>query len=68
MMATGGKMNFNLSTLLKAIIGGAGAGFALSGGLSLLIPAFTVTATSAYIFAALGGITVGALAVKGAVG
>ncbi|MCK7105940.1 MULTISPECIES: hypothetical protein [Enterobacter cloacae complex] len=49
-------MEINIITLLKAIIGGAGLGFALPGGLSFLLPAFTVTATIAYGFAVAGAV------------
>lgn len=60
-------MDFNMTTLMKAIIGGAGLGFALSGGLSMLIPAFTVTAGVAYAFALTGAVVVGGLAAKGSI-
>lgn len=60
-------MNFNVTTLVKAIIGGAGLGFAISGGLSMLIPAFTVTAGVAYAFVIVGAIIIGGLAAKGRV-
>ena len=49
-------MEINIITLLKAIIGGAGLGFALPGGLSFLLPAFTVTAGIAYAFAVAGAV------------
>ncbi|AJJ61681.1 hypothetical protein [Yersinia aldovae] len=54
----------DIMTLLKALIGGAGAGFALSGGLSLLIPALTVTTSFAFTFAALGGIVTAGVYLK----
>ncbi|MGL5424203.1 hypothetical protein [Serratia fonticola] len=60
-------MNFNITTLVKAIIGGAGLGFAISGGLSMLIPAFTVTTSVAYTFAIVGAVIMGGLAAKGRV-
>ncbi|HBE9178341.1 hypothetical protein [Serratia fonticola] len=60
-------MNFNVTTLVKAIIGGAGLGFAISGGLSMLIPAFTVTTGVAYAFAIVGAVIIGGLAAKGRV-
>lgn len=43
---------------MKALIGGAGAGFALTGGLSFLVPALTVTASLAFTFAAIGGVLI----------
>ncbi|HCM9607653.1 MULTISPECIES: hypothetical protein [Enterobacter cloacae complex] len=49
-------MEINVITLMKAIIGGAGLGFALPGGLSFVLPAFTVTAGIAYSFAVAGAI------------
>ncbi len=57
-------MEFSIITLMKAVIGGAGAGFALSGGLSMLIPAFTVTAGIAYLFATIGAVAAGAIVAK----
>ena len=42
-------MELNIITLMKALIGGAGSGFALSGGLSMIIPTFTVTTGVAYL-------------------
>lgn len=54
-------MRLNFDTLMKAIIGGAGLGFALPGGLSFLIPAFTVTAGIAYGFALAGAVALPAL-------
>ncbi|HHA1260456.1 TPA: hypothetical protein ACOELY_000508 [Enterobacter kobei] len=49
-------MEINVITLMKAIIGGAGLGFALPGGLSFVLPAFTVTTGIAYSFAVAGAI------------
>lgn len=49
-------MEINVITLMKVIIGGAGLGFALPGGLSFVLPAFTVTAGIAYSFAVAGAI------------
>ncbi|EOC1317142.1 hypothetical protein ACI09J_001764 [Cronobacter turicensis] len=49
-------MEINLITFMKAIIGGAGLGFALPGGLSFVLPAFTVTAGIAYGFALAGAV------------
>ncbi|GKX40027.1 hypothetical protein SOASR014_37660 [Pectobacterium carotovorum subsp. carotovorum] len=49
-------MNIRFDTLMKAIIGGAGAGFALPGGISMIIPTFTVTASVAYAFAITGSV------------
>lgn len=57
----GGSMEINVITLMKAIIGGASLGFALPGGLSFLIPAFTVTAGIAYSFALAGAVALPAL-------
>ena len=57
----GGSMEIKVITLMKAIIGGAGLGFALPGGLSFLIPAFTVTAGIAYSFALAGAVVLPAL-------
>lgn len=54
-------MEINIITLLKAIIGGAGLGFALPGGLSFLLPAFTVTAGIAYAFAVAGAVALPAI-------
>lgn len=48
-------MEISFITLMKALIGGAGAGFALTGGLSFLVPTLTVTASLALTFAAIGG-------------
>ena len=36
-------MHFNIISFTKTVLAGAGAGFALTGGLSLAIPAITVT-------------------------
>ncbi|HII2410666.1 TPA: hypothetical protein ACYZ3U_000635 [Escherichia coli] len=49
-------MELNIITLMKALIGGAGSGFAISGGLSMIIPTFTVTTGVAYLFAITGGL------------
>nr|DAY74337.1 MAG TPA: hypothetical protein [Caudoviricetes sp.] len=57
-------MELSIITMMKAVIGGAGAGFAISGGLSMLIPAFTVTAGIAYLFATIGAVAGGAIAAK----
>ncbi|WP_049612099.1 hypothetical protein [Yersinia pekkanenii] len=57
-------MEISIIALMKALIGGAGAGFALTGGLSLLIPALTVTASFAFTFAALGGVVTTGLYLK----
>ncbi|APM69376.1 hypothetical protein JQ504_10460 [Klebsiella pneumoniae] len=54
-------MEINIITLMKAIIGGAGLGFALPGGLSFVIPAFTVTAGIAYGFALAGAVALPAI-------
>ncbi|WP_279205125.1 hypothetical protein [Obesumbacterium proteus] len=54
-------MELNIITLFKAIIGGAGLGFALPGGLSFLLPAFTVTASIAYAFAVAGAVALPAI-------
>lgn len=51
-------MEISFVTLMKALIGGAGAGFALTGGLSFLVPALTVTASLAFTFAAIGGVLI----------
>ncbi|MBS0055372.1 hypothetical protein [Yersinia sp. Marseille-Q3913] len=48
-------MEISIITLMKALIGGAGAGFAMTGCLSFFVPALTVTASFALTFAALGG-------------
>ncbi|HBR5209056.1 TPA: hypothetical protein L9Y05_002415, partial [Klebsiella pneumoniae] len=58
---SGGTMEINIITLMKAIIGGAGLGFALPGGLSFVIPAFTVTAGIAYGFALAGAVALPAI-------
>ncbi|PJI67021.1 hypothetical protein [Serratia sp. TKO39] len=58
-------MELSIITLMKGIIGGAGAGVATVGGLSMLIPAFTVTAGIAYLSATIGAVLVGTLAAKG---
>ncbi|MDN0101925.1 hypothetical protein [Yersinia bercovieri] len=47
-------MEISIITLMKALIGGAGAGFAMTGCLSFFIPVLTVTASFALTFAALG--------------
>lgn len=53
-------MDFNITTLMKAMIGGAGLGFALTGGLSMLIPAFVVTDSIACGSAIIGAIALAA--------
>jgi len=54
-------MDLNIITLLKAVIGGAGLGFAFPGGLSFVLPAFTVTAGIAYGFAMAGAVMLPAI-------
>lgn len=54
-------MQINLNTLMKAVIGGAGLRFALPGGLSFVLPAFTLTAGIAYSFALAGAIALTAI-------
>jgi len=56
-------MKITFDSLMKAVIGGAGAGYALSGGLSF-IPFFTVTAGVAYSFALGGSLLLSGLYIK----
>lgn len=56
-------MKNKFEALMKAIIGGAGAGYALSGGLSFL-PAITITAGVAYSFAVAGSLILAFLCVR----
>ncbi|MFL4555781.1 hypothetical protein ACH19I_04195 [Yersinia kristensenii] len=51
-------MKTNFITLMKALIGGAGAGFAFTGGLSFLVPALTVTTSLAFTFSAIGSVLI----------
>lgn len=57
-------METNIIALMKASIGGAGAGFAMTGCLSFLAPTFTVTASLAFTFAVLGGVLTAAIYLK----
>lgn len=51
-------MEISIITLMKAFIGGAGAGFAFSGGLSFLVPALTITTSLAFTFSAIGSVLI----------
>lgn len=51
-------MEISFITLMKALIGGAGAGFAMTGGLSFLIPTLIITPPLAFTFAAIGGVLI----------
>ncbi|HHG9995422.1 TPA: hypothetical protein ACPZN9_003016 [Yersinia enterocolitica] len=49
-------MKTSIITLMKAFIGGAG--FALTGGLSFLVPTLTITTSLAFTFAAIGSVLI----------
>ncbi|AJI81621.1 Uncharacterised protein [Yersinia enterocolitica] len=51
-------MKTSIITLMKAFIGGAGAGFAFTGGLSFLVPTLTITTSLAFTFAAIGSVLI----------
>ncbi len=57
-------MSFNIISLIKTMLAGAGAGFALTGGLSIAIPAITVTNNLALSMAAVGAIALAAVYIK----
>jgi hypothetical protein len=56
-------MKNKFEAIMKAVIGGAGAGYAFSGGLSFL-PAITITAGVAYSFAVAGSVILAGLCLK----
>ncbi|HDL6961793.1 TPA: hypothetical protein PXM28_001019 [Yersinia enterocolitica] len=51
-------METSIITLMKAFIGGAGAGFAFTGGLSFLVPTLTITTSLAFTFSAIGSVLI----------
>ena len=62
-LTTREHMDFNVITIMKAMIGGAGLGFALPGGLSFVLPTFTVTTTIAYSSAVVGALVLAVIAI-----
>lgn len=57
-------MSCNIISFIKTMLAGAGAGFALTGGLSIAVPALTVTTRFALEMAGIGAITLAALYIK----
>ncbi len=57
-------MHFNIISFTKTMLAGAGAGFALTGGLSLTIPAITVTNSFALSMAGLGAMALAVVYIK----
>lgn len=57
-------MEFNIITLMKSLLAGAGAGFAFTGGLSIAIPAMTVTNGLALGMAAVGAVCMSGVYIK----
>lgn len=57
-------MELNIITLIKSILAGAGAGFAFTGGVSIVIPAMTVSTTLALTMAAVGAFAFSGMYIK----
>ncbi|EFE9822644.1 TPA: hypothetical protein JW568_000718 [Escherichia coli] len=57
-------MELNIITLIKSILAGAGTGFAVTGGVSIAIPAITVSTTLALTMAAVGAVAFSGLYIK----
>ncbi|MBP2171424.1 hypothetical protein J2125_004616 [Erwinia toletana] len=60
-------MSFDIIMLTKSVVGGAGLGFALLGGVSMIIPSLNVTTEMAYLCAAAGAVLAVVLVLKGLV-
>ena len=57
-------MSFNIISFFKTMLAGASAGFAFTGGLSIAIPAITVTNGLAFAMSCLGAVVLSALYIK----
>ena len=57
-------MSFNIISFIKTMLAGAGAGFALTGGLSIAIPAITVTNSIALSMAGAGAAVLAVIYLK----
>lgn len=57
-------MDLNIITLIKSILAGAGTGFAVTGGVSIAIPAMTVSTTLALTMAGVGAAAFSVLYIK----
>ncbi|EMP2052957.1 TPA: hypothetical protein I3301_002186 [Enterobacter cloacae subsp. cloacae] len=57
-------MELNIITLIKSILAGAGTGFAVTGGVSIAIPALTVSTTLALTMAGVGAAAFSGLYIK----
>ncbi|MCU5775475.1 hypothetical protein N5923_19490 [Erwiniaceae bacterium BAC15a-03b] len=60
-------MSLDIIMLTKSVVGGAGLGFALLGGVSMVIPSLNVTTEMAYFCATAGAILAAVLVLKGMV-
>lgn len=57
-------MSFNIISFFKTMLAGAGAGFALTGGVSIAVPALTVTSNLALGMAGVGATLLAGLYIK----
>ncbi|MGG5217683.1 MULTISPECIES: hypothetical protein [Rahnella] len=57
-------MEFDITTFFKAILGGAGAGYAFTGGISLALPELIVTDRLLLSMAAIGAVLLPLLYLK----